>query len=110
MKVEELQSRTLLPAGSTSVACTSGTNRYTFLGLNTCLAVAAHCFNGISRRSPNLAYCGGVCRATAWRVMNEVVREWRLWAAIPTLIRELSDPMDLVRNAFGGGKVSMPPM
>ena len=40
--------------------------------------------------------------AAARRVEYELVHEWALWPAVRSLIGELSDPVDLVRDAFRG--------
>ncbi len=51
---------------------------------------------GALRRRPS---CGG---AAARRVEYELVHEWALWPAVRSLIGALSDPVDLVRDAFRG--------
>jgi len=51
---------------------------------------------GALRRRPP---CGGAAKR---RVEYELVHEWSLWPAVRSLIGQLSDPVDLLRDAFRG--------
>jgi len=51
---------------------------------------------GALRRRPS---CGGAAKR---RVEYELVHEWSLWPAVRSLIGQLSDPVDLLRDAFRG--------